>query len=217
MKKQDPAAFEAVINHTNGEKFPHFRVLRLYGETGLTGSEVVDATATTTTAARVRQAFTGSVGAGWGWTMPVSTEKRGDTSAFTILGISRLGIQTIPGVDANPTATPPVTGVPGKLAYNWLAGVRIENEKGGNFEGKYFEIGLGESEQFTHKKVPRLRADLMVPFPGDNKLFRSATRMQFDTPTPFDRKENTDPGGEIRISIVFNIDTQELSRRLGGK
>ncbi|MEA2236296.1 MAG: hypothetical protein QOC81_1020 [Thermoanaerobaculia bacterium] len=221
IKTADPARYrlmtEPALHCSDCGRFPHFRILRLYGETGLTGTAVVNTNGQQPATTPVRQAFTGSVGAGWGWTLPIATDKRGATNAFSILAIARLGILTIPGLDADSTATPPIVATSGKTAYNWMLGYRIENESGGNFEGKYFELGLGESEQFSRKKVPRLRADLFVPFPGDNKLFRFATRMQFDTPTPFNKKENADPGGEIRISLVFNIDARELTKRLGGK
>jgi len=221
MKQYDNEMYKKIEEHKCAPtdkcgKFPNFRILRLYGETGLTGTAVVDPN-NTSAPTRVRQAFGGSAGIGAGWTLPVSHENPDDTNAFSILGVMRLGILTIPGIDANPTATPPVAATNGKIAYNWMAGVRIENETGGKFEGKYFEIGLGESEQFTRKKVPRLRADLMVPFPGQNDLFNFATRMQFDTATPFNRKTNEEPGGEVRVSIIFNIDVQTLSKRLSGK
>jgi hypothetical protein len=221
MKIADPARYAQMISGkcTDCGTFPHFKVMRLYGETGLTGAAVT----TTTTdpnvqTTNVRQAFAGSFGLGWGWTLPVAVENSGDTAAFSLLGVARLGVVTIPGVDADPNATPAVLATPGKTAFNWVAGGRLENENGGNFEGAYFELGLGESEQFTRKKVLRLRADGLIPLSsGDNKLFRFAARLQLDTARPFHQKQNDDPGGEIRVSILFNMDLHELADRLSGK
>ncbi len=211
--------------------FPHFNVLRLYGETGLTGASVGSTSTstttppvTTTTVTAVKQAFTGNVGVGYGWTLPVTTRPAlpgevGDTNAFTILGVTRLGITTVPGVDAD--ATKNIAAQPGTTAFSWSIGTRIENAnllqtKGGNFEGAYFEIGIGENEQFERKKVPRLRVDGLVPLPAGSDLVRFALRVQLDTARPFSPKENVDTGGEIRISGLFNIDLKELARRFGG-
>ncbi|MEA2326211.1 MAG: hypothetical protein QOE68_1170, partial [Thermoanaerobaculia bacterium] len=212
--------------------FPHFNVLRLYGETGLTGTTVASTSTTTTTPpvttttiTGVKQAFTGNIGVGYGWTLPVTTRPAlpgevGDTNAFTILGVSRLGIVTVPGIDAD--AAKKIAAKPGTTAFSWSTGIRIENAnllrgKGGNFEGAYFEIGFGENEQFTLKKVPRLRVDGLVPLPAGGDLVRFALRLQLDTTRPFHPKENGESNGEIRISGLFNIDLKELARRFGGK
>jgi hypothetical protein len=197
---------------------PKFGVIRLYGETGLTGTAVVAGDDNNTSASSTKQSLEGSFGVGFGVTLPVTVDQAGDTHAFTILSVSRLGVNTIPGVDADPNATPPVTAVDGKTAFNWFTGVRIENENGGNFEGTYFELGAGESEQFSRKKVARLRADGLIPLSSaSNALFRFALRLQLDTARPFHPKQNDAPAGEIRVSILFNMDLHELSKRLGGK
>jgi len=234
LEQTDHDKFERMRKHEclssdNCGVFPHFNVVRLYGETGLTGTTVATtsttpAAGTTTTVTAVKQAFTGSVGVGYGWTLPVTTRpaapgEAGDTNAFTILGVSRLGIVTVPGVDAD--ATKGIAAKQGTTAFSWSVGARIENAnllrgKGGNFEGAYFEIGIGENEQFARKKVPRLRVDGLVPLPAGSDLVRFALRLQLDTPRPFHPKENADTGGEIRISGLFNIDLKELARRFGG-
>jgi hypothetical protein len=222
MRKRHPVRYSLIQQNGKDcaidETCPRarFRVLRLYGEVGLTGTAVVntDSQAPPQTA-RARQAFGGSFGLGFGRTFPVATEHTTDTKAFTILVVTRLGIITIPGLDADPNATPPVVATSGRTGFSWTIGPRIENERGGKFEGAYFEVGMGESEQFTRKKVPRLHADGLIPI-GNGELLRFAGRLQIDTARPFSKKENADPGGEIRISILTNIDLHELAKRLGG-
>ncbi|MGA8810354.1 MAG: hypothetical protein WB973_20980, partial [Thermoanaerobaculia bacterium] len=169
LEQTDLAKFDRMRKHEclPNDKcglFPHFNVLRLYGETGLTGTTVASTSTTattppvtTTTVTGVKQAFAGNVGVGYGWTLPVTTRPAlpgevGDTNAFTILAVSRLGIVTVPGVDAD--ATKNIAAKPGTTAFSWSTGIRIENAnllrgKGGNFEGAYFEVGFGENEQFT--------------------------------------------------------------------
>ncbi|MBV9071418.1 MAG: hypothetical protein JO093_19165 [Acidobacteria bacterium] len=236
LEQTDPAKFDRMRKHLCLKTdhcgfFPHFNVFRLYGETGLTGTTVASTSTsmtnppvTTTTVTGVKQAFSGNVGLGYGWTLPVTTRptlpgEAGDTNAFTILAVSRLGIVTVPGVDADTTKN--IVAKPGTTAFNWSTGIRIENAnllrgKGGNFEGAYFEFGFGENEQFALKKVPRLRVDGLVPLPAGSDLVRFALRLQLDTTRPFNRKENSESNGEIRISGLFNIDLKELARRFGG-
>ncbi len=218
MKKNNFDLYNRMANVQCGNnacnRSPYFKVFRLYGETGLTGATVIVDNGATSSS-RIKQAFAGSFGLGYGWTIPVTVEKNHDTNAFTVLGIGRLGVVTIPGVDADPNATPPITSAtPGKTAYNSFLGVRIENETGGGFEGAYLELGGGESEQFTRKKLPRLRFDGLVPFTRSAGAFRLAARLQLDTATPFNRKQNVDPAGEIRISLLLNMDVHELVKRL---
>jgi len=198
---------------------PSFAIARIYGEVGLTGTALVSADETNNVLGDTSQAFGGSVGAGYGWTRLVGTrDPAKDTNAFSMLFVGRLGILTIPG---NSTATPATTS---KSAYNYSTNLRIENDFGaGNFEGAYFEIGWGESEQFTRKKYPRLRFDGLLPINSGSKLFRFAGRLQIDAPRPFPNAK-TDPkdppdnlGNEIRISILFNMDLLELGRRMSGK
>jgi hypothetical protein len=110
--------------------------------------------------------------------------------------------------------------IEGRTAFSYSANVRIENEVGsGNFEGAYFEIGWGESEQFSRKKYPRIRADGLLPIGGSSGLFRFATRVQIDAPRPLARRKANDlPDNltsEIRISVLLNLDLLELAKRIG--
>jgi len=96
-----------------------------------------------------------------------------DTSAFSWLFVPRLGLTSIPAQTGHPETA--------FTAYDYSANVRIENEpslddkmKAGNFEGGYFEFGFGESERFSRKKFPRLRADGYLPIAGGSDLFRFA-------------------------------------------
>jgi hypothetical protein len=218
MKKHDRAQYDKIVNHEVNNcrhLVPCFPILRLYGETGLTGTTVQSGSGNdpNTAAPKVKQAFEGSFGIAPGVTLPVTTENsQQDTNAFSVLFPLRLGIITVPGVDAQGTTA----AIPGRTAFNWSGNLRIENESGGNFEGTYFELGVGESEQFTRKKVPRLRADGLMPLNSGSTLFRFAMRLQLDTTSPFNKKENVEPGGEIRISILFNMDLKELARRFSG-
>jgi hypothetical protein len=209
----------------------HFTIVRIYGEAGLTGTTVETTTDVTpgneTKIGGVTQAFGGSVGLGVGQTRLVSVLKPTDTSAFSILGVLRLGMISIPGTkDANGKPLSESRG-----AFNYSTNVRIENEpsfrddntKGGNFEGAYFELGWGESEQFARKKYPRLRFDGLLPINSGSDLFRFATRLQIDAPRPFagrktEKGSTTDNlANEIRISILFNLDLLELGKRMAGK
>ena len=204
-------------------QYPSFPILRLYGDMGLTGTTVVANSSGNSTLGDIKQTFAANVGVGYGRTLLVSTLKPTDTSAFSAMGVARLGMITIPGsTDAAGTTTD------GRGAFNYSVNLRIENEpsfrddgiRGGNFEGAYFEIGFGESEQFSRKKFPRLRADGLLPIGGGSDLFRFATRLQIDAPRPLAKRktEGSDNlANEIRLSIVFNIDLLELGKRISGK
>jgi hypothetical protein len=205
-----------------------FSIMRIYGEMGLTGTTVEavgGGTGDETELGKVAQAFGGSIGVGLGKTKLVSILQPTDTSAFSILGVARLGMISIPAAkDANGNV---VAGSESRGAFNYSANIRIENEpsfrddrlRGGNFEGAYFELGFGESEQFSRKKFPRLRFDGLIPINGGSNLFRFAGRLQIDAPRPFatKKKDPTDNlANEIRISILFNMDLLELGKRIAG-
>lgn len=207
---------------------PNFSILRLYGDMGFIGTAVATTNAAgDTVLGKAKQAFASSIGVGYGRTLLVSTLRDTDTSAFSAMGVARLGLATIPGNDD--TALGPVTQ--SRSSYDYSINLRIENEpafrddniRSGNFEGAYFEIGVGESERYSRKKFPRLRTDALLPIGGGSNLIRFATRLQIDTPRPFHRVKNDpkDPpdnlGNEIRLSIVFNIDLLELGKRISGK
>jgi hypothetical protein len=203
---------------------PLFSIARIYGNIGLTGTTLVATDAANSTKiGGTKSAFGGDFGVGIGKTRLVSCLKPAtDTCAFSWLPVARLGIISIPG-DSN--ATPAIQS---RSAFNYSVNFRIENEpnfsddgsKGGNFEGAYFELGVGESEQFSRKKFPRLRFDGLLPINNGNDLFRFAGRLQIDAPRPFvtKKKDPTDNlANEIRISILLNMDLLELGKRISGK
>ncbi|MCU1231412.1 MAG: hypothetical protein JWO97_4296 [Acidobacteria bacterium] len=208
---------------------PSFAILRIYGEAGLMGTTIAVNGSDTTTLGKIKQTFGANVGIGYGHTYLVSTrDPKKDTNAFAALGVVRLGLTTIPGLDKVTAADGTVTqaATEGRSAFNYSANIRIENEPSfredappGNFEGAYFEFGWGESEQFGRKKFPRLRVDGMLPF-GGTSLLRFAGRLQIDAPRPFASRKSDSPdnlANEIRISIIFNMDLLELGKRIGGK
>ncbi|MEA2570841.1 MAG: hypothetical protein QOI24_2842 [Acidobacteriota bacterium] len=235
MKHYKPVEYAKIVDtgcmvdtrDSNGNcpkwKYPAFQILRLYGDMGLTGTTVVANSAGGSTLGDIKQTFAANVGVGYGKTVLVSTLKPTDTSAFSAMFVARLGMITIPG--STDAATGTVTD--GRGAFNYSANLRIENEpsfrddgiRGGNFEGAYFEIGIGESEQFSRKKFPRLRADGLLPIAGGSDLFRFATRLQIDAPRPLARQKDggDNLANEIRLSIVFNIDLLELGKRISKK
>ncbi|HEX7678260.1 MAG TPA: hypothetical protein VF713_09060, partial [Thermoanaerobaculia bacterium] len=198
-----------------------FGIVRIYGEAGLTGTTAAatGGAGNQTTIGGVSQAFGGNFGLGFGYTRLVSHLQPTDTSAFSVLFVPRLGMTSHPaatGADPNSAFT----------AFDYSANIRIENEpslddkvKAGNFEGAYSEFGVGESEQFSRKKFPRLRYDGLLPIPGGTDLFRFALRLQINAPRPFTSKK-PDPtdnlANEIRISALFNIDLLQLGKRIAG-
>jgi hypothetical protein len=215
-----------------------FGIMRIYGEAGITGTTATAAgsTPSNTTIGGTTEGFAGSTGIGFGRTRLVTAIRPTDTRAFSYLFVPRLGINSIPAAtDANGK---PLTDDKGKLispaftAFDYSASFRIENEpillddtlQAGNFEGAYSEIGVGESQQFTHKRFPRLRFDGLLPVPGGSDIFRFAIRLQVDAPLPFsnrktytvDKITTDNMGNEIRISALFNIDLLALGKRIAG-
>src|ERR1051325_5820144 len=191
---------------------PWFTILRVYAETGLTNVTAQASTDTSQpTVTKSRNAFDGSLGVGWGKTLLVTKEGPEDTDAFSLQGILRLGLISIPAKEI-PDGDGTKTTLPGGTRYSWLIGPRIENESG-HFQGAYFEIGVGQSDQFQLKKVPRMRADGLLPVNDPGGLFRIAGRVQVDTARPFAKvKKNgleNSTQGEIRVSILVNFDLME--------
>src|SRR5205085_6197994 len=87
-------------------QYPSFPILRLYGDMGLTGTTVVANSSGNSTLGDIKQTFAANVGVGYGRTLLVSTLKPTDTSAFSAMGVARLGMITIPGsTDAAGTTT----------------------------------------------------------------------------------------------------------------
>jgi hypothetical protein len=205
---------------------PTFAIMRSYGDVGLTGTTVVTTdTGGTAITNKTRRAFDGNVGFGYGRSFLVAPQKSDDTSIFAWLAVVRLGMVSIPGQDADPNANPPKDAIAGATAYSYFIGPRLENETG-HYEGAYSELAIGETSQFTRKKVPRLRFDGLLPFNDPGNWFRIALRLQVDSGFPFttlkknkdgtpDTSQNQDVAGEIRISALFNIDVMELANRLG--
>jgi EF hand domain-containing protein len=188
-----------------------FGIVRLYGDVGLTATNIaVESGGATAETDKKRQSFDGNFAVGFGVIRPVVPKQASDTDAFSLQAILHLGLMSIPGDEKNRGAT----------AYNYSYGGRVENESG-HFEGAYFELGWGQSERFTLKKLPRLRVDGLLPVNDPGGLFRIASRLQLDMPRPFARAKGTgqDRGlnlaGEIRISMLFNVDIMELAHRLG--
>lgn len=196
---------------------PTFKILRLYGETGLTNVSPAATTADTVATVRTNQAFDGSFAIGYGRTLLVSPALPSDTNAFSFQVLYRLGITSLPKRTVTDGDNQPTT-FPGEVRYGHYLGARVENE-GGHFEGAYTEIGIGQSDQFTIKKLPRMRIDALLPVNDPGNLIRIAGRVQFDTARPFAKVkknglENSNQG-EIRISLLFNFDLKELAHRLG--
>jgi len=214
-----------VVNSTRDCSYrPWFKIARLYGEVGLTGVDVrATADGGTEPIGSTRQTFDGAFAIGVGRTLLVTPMRRNDTDAFSFQGLARIGVLTIPGKDEvlNTDGTVKEAAVSGAQAYSYSLGGRIENE-GGFFQGAYFELGAGQSQKFTLKQVPRLRSDALLPINPPGNFYRLAARLQVDLPRPFASAKGTGTTrgknleGEIRISLLLNIDMMELARRLGG-
>lgn len=196
-----------------------FGIVRIYGEAGLTGTiAVATGGSLKQTEIGTTQAFGGNIGLGFGYTRLVSSLRSTDTSAVSVLFVPRLAITSHPaatGANSNSAFT----------SFDYSANIRIENEpslddkvQAGNFEGAYSEFGLGESEQFSRKKVLRLRYDGLLPIPSGSDLLRFALRLQIDAPRPFANKNGTPDNlsNETRLSALFNIDLLALGKRISG-
>jgi hypothetical protein len=234
---QDLAAANEQLASAEDQDCPtaKFSIVRIYGEAGLTGTAAVATaspdTPNQTTIGGITRAFSGSAGFGIGKTVLVSSVRSTDTSAFSAMGVLRLGMITVPGAtdsQGNPLKDDKGNPLPDSSfsAFSYTLSFRLENEpslddklKAGNFEGAYAEIGFGESEQFSRKKYPRLRFDGLLPIPSGSDLFRFALRLQIDAARPFAKGKSDQPSNlanEIRISALFNMDLLQLGRRIAG-
>jgi hypothetical protein len=232
MRQRHPEQYRSIV--ASGERCtrgtgcswwasqPWFTILRLYGETGLTGVTAIDPSNAANT--KVKQTFDGTFGIGYGKTLLVSVDSAGDTDAFSVLLLARLGSITIPSIAAGTDANgKPTAAVESRVAFKDFFGVHVENETG-HFAGAYFELGSGEGEVYSKKKLPRMLADGFLPLNDPGGLFRLATRVQIDRPAPWGKlrlQDGPDTGsaeqerrGEVRISLLFNIDIKQLTHRL---
>lgn len=236
FKKREPAKYEELIStgriasDTRRWWARGYTTFRGYGETGFTATTAATSTTSSTDALAGRRAADLYSGIGFGKTWIVTVDgSPQNTSAFSVLLTARSGWISIPGQDA--TATTPET--PNALRFKSAFGFRVENENG-HFRGAYFELGWGQSNQFEFQKNKRVKFDGFLPFnqPG---FIRYAARLQMDVPRPSANLNpdfeiiSTDPTkaitkeqshelirrGDIKVTLLANIDLQELTRRIG--
>jgi len=203
---------------------------RSYGEVGLSSTSATTvADANAQASPKARRAFDIGYGLGFGKTWVVAVENPDiNTNAFSTLLVARASHVSIPGQDevkdGNTVVTPATKSV---IRFRSAFGVRVENETG-HFKGSYGEVAWGESSDFELQKSSRAKFDGYLPF-NDPGLLRVAARLQVDIPSVF-AKLNPDRGttpaeksasheairaGDVKITILFNIDVRDLFHRLG--
>ncbi len=200
--------------------------LRTYGDIGLSSTTVRKATGTDLTAADFSgtKAFDGTIGLGVGRRFNLSHEDAaGGLTQITLLGVARYGIRSLPeSVSAEAGLTPAHDGF----------GIRIENENG-TFQGAYFEVGLGETQEYNLQRTGRLKFDGFLPF--TNGAAKLAARLQIDTagivhnnPMWVDAKDSAGNeltlaqrrdllhAGQIKITFLTAIDVAKVVTLLKG-
>ncbi len=207
-----------------------FSILRMYQEAGWTATTSVaknNATTSTQDSGVVEgtKTFMGSFGLAGGYSFPVASRSE-DTRAFSVQIIGRVGIM----------ATPNSNSLPGAAYHNHSFGIRIENETG-RFSGFYIEMGFGQSDQFSYRRIGRVITDTFLPInePGS---FRLALRMQSnvvlrrsgDRDLPLIQDPGKPAGvyydaatarritdaGEIKLTLLVSTDIFRLAKWLGG-
>jgi hypothetical protein len=205
--------------------------VRLYGDLGLTGTTALTNAELSSTSFDGARAFDGSFGIGLGRSFHVaSKDHEHDTWKFSVMfPLVRIGIASLPEAEVPTNKNFPAVE---PMPYSDSFGARIENENG-HFAGAYTEIGIGQSNRFVYQKTSRLKVDAFLPFsePGTVRL---GARLQIDrrlpgaslndgcygsvaTPCPVDDKVDDKllRAGEIKITLLFNIDIRTLFDLLG--
>lgn len=220
---------------TFGKHMAYWSV-RGYAEAGLTSTSVAtgatDAGSSTLSAVTGSKAFVGSVALGAGFNIPVApfTCHPALTCRFSFQALARLSVTSIPIEN---------TALTGTLPTGTLFGVRIQNENG-HFRGAYLETGFGQSDSFVYQRSARWKTDTFIPF-TDSGVARLALRVIVDRPSFIFANLNDDfevtkvdaqgktivvtskeeshrliRGGEIKISLLVNVDIRDLFHLLGG-
>jgi len=233
IKARKPAEYAQMMK--DGSRDPkvvgwaELLTFRSYGEVGLSSTTATTPTDTPETPSKARRSFDLGYGLGFGKTWVVAVENPEiNTNAFSTLLVAHVSHISIPGQDEVKTNGVITTeAVKSKIRFGSSFGIRVENETG-HFKGAYGELGWGESSQFELQKTGRAKFDGYLPF-NDPGLLRVAARLQTDIPSVF-AKLNPDRGstpaersasheairaGDVKITILFNIDIRDLMHRLG--
>lgn len=199
--------------------------LRASGEAGLTSTTVPTSTSTTTST--TTKSFDGMAGLGWGHTWDIGSWIKGLSTSSTFLISAQLfgemGVTTVPADAATKTG--------GTSFGQTFLGLKIQNENGG-YQGAYFAIGVGRSEQYRGASVPdpnstvpyvlssqevtqRFKVDAFLPFYASGK-YTGAFRLQVDQSRwPFAANLHRLPGN-IRLSLLIRTDIRGWFNALWG-